>query len=394
MRRENLAPLQIVRALCIIAVLCVHSTSNAIAEMKESNYYLVYNFLNTFMRYGTPTFIFLSSFVLFYNYYEAPLTGGRIGRFYGRRLKFILLPYFLFSVFYYLVAYELNHYDLSLAEAIGQFGRKALVGKAFFHLYFVFVNVQFYLFFPLALWTLKKVPGLLKWCIPLGLALEYGFVLLNKYDWHVTHPGSWMLSYVAYYLLGAYLGSCFPRIKGWIVASRDNATKARVAFWVLIWGGWLAAALSHVFVYYQQRMYGTRYNTLLYDFLWNAHTYLGVVVLIQIAFFIHRRLSKRALRMLSLLGSLSFGIYLIHPFFLVVYESHPPSTGNSMLIHAWYAGKFLIVLGCSWLTVGLAARYFPFSWIFFGNSSLREVGKARRVSDPGETGKGGAWHAD
>lgn len=367
-RRETISSLQIVRALCMIAILCVHTTANATLLMKQSEYYAVYNFLNVFMRFGTPTFIFLSGFVLFYNYYELPFNAGRIGRFYVRRMKFILLPYFLASIFYYLLAYYLNHRDLTLTEALRQFGGQLLVGKTFFHLYFVFINVQFYLFFPLALWCLKKAPGLLKGGVPLGLALQYGFVILNEYEWHVPNSGSWMFSYLSYYLLGAFLGSYYPKIKGWIVAGRENATKARVVFWALLWCAWLAAALSNVAIYYRQRMFGTRYPVLLYDFLWNAHTYLGAAVLLQAAFFIHRRFPQGVVRTLSLLGSLSFGIYLAHPFFLVLYEHRPPSTGSSVLIHAWYAGKFLFVLGCSWLTVGFIARYVPFSWVILGIS--------------------------
>lgn len=58
LKRERIPELNLVRAVAIIGVLFVHSTSNATLEMTNSSYYWLYNFVNIFMKYGTPTFIF------------------------------------------------------------------------------------------------------------------------------------------------------------------------------------------------------------------------------------------------------------------------------------------------------------------------------------------------
>lgn len=373
LRRDNIPQLQIVRALCIIAVLCVHSTSFATLNMTESGYFFAYNFVNIFMKYGTPSFIFLSSFVLFYNYYERPVTKELVGGFYRKRLKYILVPYFMFSVMYYIISYILNNRDLGVVETLQHFTIQLLTGKAWTHLYFVFINSQFYLFFPIALLLLKSSRTLLKWSVPIGLAIQWGFVFMNKFYWQVKYPGSWMFSYMSYFMLGAFLGSFFPQIKGWIIASRENATIPRVIFWVLLWAAWLTAALNHVNIYYQSRLHGTNYNTTLYEFLWNAHTYLGTVVLLQIAFFAYRHFSPVLIKWISQLGALSFGIYLIHPLFNLVYRNFPPTTGNSMLVHLWYVGGFFFALIPSWIVVSLVIKYVPFSWMIFGNSPARKA---------------------
>jgi peptidoglycan/LPS O-acetylase OafA/YrhL len=70
---------------------------------------------------------------------------------------------------------------------------------------------------------------------------------------------------------------------------------------------------------------------------------------------------------LNRLGALSFGIYLIHPFFLLLYREFPPQTGVSWLVHLWYAGGFAVALFASWIVVGLTARFIPFAWVIFGN---------------------------
>ncbi|MFD1957489.1 acyltransferase family protein [Paenibacillus thailandensis] len=100
-KRPKLPELQLLRGMAILGVLSVHSTSFATADMTGSRLYFVYNFFNIFMKYGTPTFIFLSSFALFYNYYGRPLDRALVASFYRKRLLYILLPYLLFSIFYF-----------------------------------------------------------------------------------------------------------------------------------------------------------------------------------------------------------------------------------------------------------------------------------------------------
>ncbi|MEK3772115.1 acyltransferase family protein [Paenibacillus sp. FSL R5-0887] len=101
-RQERLPQLDIFRALAILGVLHVHSSSFAAGEQAlHSPYYYWLNWINIFFKFGTPSFIFLSSFVLFYNYYGRPVTRSLIINFYRRRLKYILLPYLLASMGYY-----------------------------------------------------------------------------------------------------------------------------------------------------------------------------------------------------------------------------------------------------------------------------------------------------
>lgn len=63
-RKERISTLSIVRALAMLGVISVHATSETAAMMKTSS--LFYGYI--FFKYGTPTFILLSSLVLFYNY--------------------------------------------------------------------------------------------------------------------------------------------------------------------------------------------------------------------------------------------------------------------------------------------------------------------------------------
>ncbi|TCM90754.1 peptidoglycan/LPS O-acetylase OafA/YrhL [Paenibacillus sp. BK033] len=369
-KRDNIPQLLLVRAMAIIGVLSVHSTSFATVTMVDSNYFFLYNFFNIFMKIGTTTFIFLSSFVLFYNYYTRPLDKQLLGSFYKKRLLYIIIPYLVFSLFYFAVLHFLYYQDRSLSTEIDNFIDKILTGKAYTHLYFVYINIQFYLMFPLFLWLMKKYPRTIKWAIPAGIAIQWAFFIINKHVLPapgVPNRGSWSFSYFSYYLLGAALGIYYPKIKEWIIIARNHATNARIATWIALWVLWFAAGLAHVYLYYETRLHLKSFNTTLFDLVWNIHGVLTALVLLQIAFVMSKKLPKVLTKVISRLGALSFGVYLIHPFFLLLYREYPLHTGTAWLLHLWYLGGFALALIASWIVVGFFARYVPFNWIAFGN---------------------------
>ncbi|MFW5435945.1 acyltransferase [Paenibacillus apiarius] len=381
--REKLSEVQLVRAMAILGVLSVHSTSFATLAMKESNFYFLYNFFNIFTKIGTPTFLFLSSFVLFYNYASRPLDKRLIANFYKKRLKYIIVPYCLFSVFYFVLLHVIHYRDRSLEESMMKFIMQLATGKAYTHLYFVFISIQFYLLFPLFLWLFQRKPVIAKWSVPLGLALQWTFILLNKYALHVPNKGSWSLSYMSYFMLGAFIGIYYPKLKAWLIVSRENANTARVASWIALWSIGLAAGLGHVYIWHSTRLLGIQYNSLLYELLWNVHTYAFALIAFQAAHLLHRHGWAWLTQWMNRLGELSFGIYLIHPFFLLVYRMFPPHTSISQLHHLWYAGGFLFALVCSWIIVALTVRVLPHSWLLFGNVPARKPQRPITVAASG-----------
>ncbi|GMK40468.1 acyltransferase 3 [Paenibacillus sp. CCS19] len=372
-RRDRLPEIPLVRAIAIVGVLCVHSTSNATVEMTNSGIYWLYNFINIMAKFGTPTFIFLSSFVLFYNYIDRPIGAGMLKSFYRKRAVGILIPYLLFSIVYAIATHVLYYPDQPLGDALHSFATNVLTGKAYTHLYFVFINVQFYILFPLTLWLFQKRPQLIKWALPIGLAVQWGFVLLNKYGLQIANKGSWAPSYFSYYMLGALIGIQYPRIKQRLTSSSSRqAGPIPLLACVALFGAWLATGLAHVWIWYETRLNVALYNSLLYEALWNAYTIISAILLLVMAVFIARHGSRWVVRILNRLGALSFGIYLLHPMLLLAYRHRPIHAGNSMLVHLWYAGGFVLALSGAWLIVGLAARWLPFASLLFGQLPERK----------------------
>ncbi|GAE30516.1 acyltransferase family protein [Alkalihalobacillus hemicellulosilyticus] len=95
--------------------------------------------VNLFLYYGTPTFIFITAFILGYQYENRDVHAKSFLR---KRLTFILIPYFCMAILY-ATPYAL----ISPMEFIRKASLNLLIGD--FHAYFVLIIFQFYLLFVL-----------------------------------------------------------------------------------------------------------------------------------------------------------------------------------------------------------------------------------------------------
>ncbi|WP_438348230.1 acyltransferase [Paenibacillus sp. FA6] len=369
-KNERLPQLDVFRALAILAVLNVHASSFAAGvQALDSPIYYVYNFMNIFFKYGTPSFIFLSGFVLFYNYYERPVNIRLVSSFYRQRLKYIVLPYTIASFCYFLVNQYINQRLIGVpySELGIRFGNAWLTGTAHTHLYFVFISIQFYILFPLILKLLQSKQWIVKWAIPLALVLQWGFVFINKYSLQVPNKGSYAITYLVYYMMGAYIAINFSRIKSWLLNPWDLLTRRQKYWTVMLWSTWLMAAFIEIQLWHDMRSTGNSVNTLWYELIWNVHSMLSSIVLLHAGFLIYRKASRRVVAFLTRMGGLSFGIYLLHPIILTLYRRFrynidPESIGYLLFI----IGSLLVALFLSWAIIHVCFKRIPWSWVFLG----------------------------
>ena len=379
--------------MAILGVLHVHSSSFAAGEQAlNSPYYYWINAINIFFKFGTPSFIFLSSFVLFYNYYGRPVTRSLIANFYRRRLMFILLPYLLASMGYYgLTLYVNGHFTDNAGDNLSTFLEALFTGNAYAHLYFVFISIQFYILFPLVLKLLQNSRQLTRWLIPIGLGLQWVFILWNKYQLHVVEKGSLAISYFAYYMMGAYIAIHFEDIKKWLIVPWGQLSKLQRRLTILLFGSWLGAAFIHMQLWYVGRHWGIWTNSLWYELLWNVHTMLSALVLLYLTFLIYRKAPRTTVAFLTRLGELSFAIYLIHPLLLALYRRFRYNISTDSLAYVFFIyGGLIVALGGSWLIVQFAFRRIRPAWIVFGSvpRSLAPPPRAKQVPASKETFSG------
>lgn len=350
------------RVLAILAVILVHATSKVeVSLAADSMLFSFYNYVNVLFKIGTTTFIFLSAFVLFYTYYDRPADKRLFKSFYLKRFKFILIPYTLVSIIYFVVPRYHNGTLFPVdGETIKLFLSLFAEGKVYAHLYFVFVNVQFYLLFPLLLRIFQKRPGWVKHAVWAGFVIQWGFIYLNQEVIGYTNKGSVAFSYMSHYFLGIFAAVYYDRFLAWL--------KSR--WGVVVWIGFLAAGSVHAWMWIMQRKGLVLFHLRLLDLFWCLHTVLAALALLHISFWLYRKLHPALLRWLLNLGACSFGIYLLHPLVLYYYRAWT-GTGDPLLYHLALAGAFLSALFVSWLVVYGIARYVPASWVIIGNTPFR-----------------------
>lgn len=381
--RERLPQLDLFRAFAMFSVIQVHATSYAAGwQALDAPGFYFYNWMNIFFRIGTSSFIFLSSFVLFYNYYGKPVNRSLIGRFYKKRLTYIIVPYLLVSFCYFLVAawIQRDFYTHSVTELLESLGFKLLTGSAYTHLYFIFISIQFYLLFPLLLWliqSLGKSKVAVAWIFPAGLAIQWAFFYWNKYALELPNKGSYAPSYMSYYMLGAVVAVYYDKIKAWLLTDWRESSKIQQACTLTLWGGWLILSFIDVQLYYLLRTKAYTASTTIFELVWNIHLLFSAVVLLKAAFLVYRKGSAFWVKSLTRFGELSFGIYLFHPIVLLVYRKFRNRLAGDEISLAYFffiIGGSLCALFISWIFVQVCFKRLPFASLFLGHvpSSLKK----------------------
>lgn len=371
--KPQLNVIYLVRALAILGVVTVHVSSIPIGQIvdSQSTTLKVANFFNIFTKFGTTTFIFLSALVLFYSYYKRPMTGKLLVQFYKRRLLYIVVPYVLCSIFYYYIqifhSYGETWQGFIENASFKQFGTMLLYGKAFYHLYFVYISLQLYLVFPILLWIVQRIPSLTKHLIWIGLLLYWGFNLYHHYGVRFDDKATLAITYLAFYFLGAYSGIYFERISAFLDFSRNSVSYLRkLVLWIPLWSIWLGISLYHVHAMYEVRTNGLIVNPIGYDTIWLLQGLSASFVLLQIAQSLMQWLPRSGINRLIDLGVVSFGIYIVHPAILFYYFRIGTIT-DPLLYKLNILSGFLVTLGLSWAITALAFKYLPQSWILFGS---------------------------
>ena len=368
-KKDRFLPeIAIVRFFCIFAVICVHASSVAIAnyDPKADSYFLV-SFFNRFFKFGTPTFILLSAFVYFNAYWKKEWQDINWKRYVQTRLSFVLLPYVIFATFYFPVRYIVNPINKSMNEMITLFFDQFWVGKTYFHLYFIIVILQFYLLFPLILWLFKKYDLLIRYAIPIGFVLQWAFYFLNlKFGWFEQRKGSVFLSYMSFYLLGAYLGVYYQQFRDGVLQAMSAIRK-----WFLVGAVILTTGLMLNYVVQSYWIFAKvqKVSSLSIEAAWNFYLLPMSVLLIILAIRSTTFLSKRVLGYMQHLGARSFGIYLIHPFFLIVYRLYDAKGLSNLTYLIWIAGGFFFSFAASYLVIWFMERYIPFYSYLIGKIS-------------------------
>lgn len=220
--KEKKSEIIVLNVVFCLLVIFIHISSQAVTSLSKQSWQFVSIFipwrLSAFVVQG---FILLSGMKFFLNYNPKRF---KLSRFYLTRLKLIVIPYILWVIVYYIYFVYNDFFPFRIAE-LAQY---IFLGNLVAHFYFVIIIVQFYVLMPLWIKLIKRVPPvfaisasliimiLCQW-LPDVLALFNPNVNFKYYD-------RIFITYVAYWVIGCYVGVHYTKFKEIISAKAKIVT--------------------------------------------------------------------------------------------------------------------------------------------------------------------------
>lgn len=274
------------RVISILAVVLIH-TSTRILEAGKYNLdtFALSLFLTQIARFAVPLFFLISGFALELNYKD----DENLIYFYKKRLSKILVPYFFWSLFYYVLVY--TKHSQNFLEAL-------IYGGASYQLYFISALLIFYLIFPI----LHKLYRFLtnQFVLIILLATE---IILLYHDYHI-HDVTF------FYPLRVFAFNFFVFIAGMFAShNQDKILRFVKRFKYLF----LITVISMaVFLFFQGRnTYLSTYNINAFYSQWRPSVLIYTLVIFPLLFFVFERNLKYE-KLIHTLSNLSFSVYFVH----------------------------------------------------------------------------------
>ncbi|MBD2867267.1 acyltransferase [Paenibacillus arenilitoris] len=328
-KKERIEEVTLLRAFAFLAITLQHCIAEYIYRpdiMQADSIMLAMLF--HFTRFGTPTFVFLSGLILFYNY------SGKLDyrSFIRKRFGDIFVPFLCWTFVYWIAVEGVIGSKLMQPSAWPNIFLQLVKPTNGYHLWFIVMIFQFYLLFPLFSKAVasfrKRLPlhsegGAFRMALwaSVALCLTYGALLWLSYykmpGWAASADGFWaglityrsyyFVMYVFYFLIGGVCAFGLARFRAFAADAMGWTTFVFIGAYI-----WLG--------YDVLRFSTERMNLQVSNYL-KPTTFLIIVsqLLLLYGFALLLQKRKGALyRMLRFIGRHSFGGFLSHAFVLML----------------------------------------------------------------------------
>lgn len=318
MKKQFLPEITYMRGLCMLGVIAIHVGSFAVTSDHFNLQFVA--IMEIASRFSIPTFFFLSSFGLFYHHPTYKPFSYK--DFMKRRFKVIAIPYLVWSFLYLL-------YNSFLLKSVAIFFPQYLIptlffGTACYQLYFITIIMWFYIFMPfwrkLATFISKKPVFWMSLLFIIQTLFNY-FSSYHMSSIHLSNPllqyfidmrlNYWVLHYVWVWMLGALIAERYDAALIWIhrnellvVSSFLMSMAAMFAAFYYVIFNWGYSPISAINTIHQLSPFGMVFTATTIPFLIYAF---------------HKTSWREEWRIFwNEMGLDSFGMYLVHPFLLIV----------------------------------------------------------------------------
>lgn len=349
---QRISSYDTMRVIAAVAVIAIHVVGAGIAARGLGSAMTpgLYN-MYTFIWFATPSFAFLTGALIWAP--RRPIRSWSEYRsFLRRRASIVLVPYLFWSVIYLLWG-RFTPPALLPQMPIGSYlldsAKLFLLGRASFHLYFIPVVLEFYLVAPLVSRGFARRP-LLTWLVLWAIGAYTTLIIKAPTSEHLVTLYR-MLQYTVWLLPAAAAGA-------WYGTVRDSVSGYLRWMWPLVLGfglalRWLDRSPLLVTNDWQQRTVETTALVL---------TLIGLVSMLDVLVTRWPGCGPTA----HYLGSLAFGVYLVHPVGIALATDAIEYFGVTGLWASplFNLGIIAAIVALCFVAVGFLTRFRAVAWVF------------------------------
>jgi surface polysaccharide O-acyltransferase-like enzyme len=284
------------RIFAAYAVILLHAAAPLLLHMKQGNtiQFMEGNLIDSATRWCVPIFFMISGALLLNSKRDFNLLF-----FLKKRFSKVLIPFIAFSVIYFFI----NNHDLLLKEFIIKFANNAIAG----HLWFFYALIAVYLFSPVLIIFVKLSSKQIQLFI---LFMWFIFCCLIPFINGVIPS----LKINFFGPFGIYLGYF---LLGYMLFNQSFSEKLRYLIYLLGAGGYFVTYLgTHYFTARQEGNFFPIFYT------YNSPNVLMMAISIFVFFKYVCNFTEQYNTILSKISSLTFGVYLIHPYILKLFKNN------------------------------------------------------------------------
>ena len=335
--KENLDWVDSLRVLATFSVIVLHVAAGVYYQYGSiSNFdWWTANIYSSIVRFCVPIFLMISGALMFSKTYE------KTGEFLKRRLMRIVLPFLFWSLVYISVSLFFKFHDGTLMSAreILKFIFMGLRNGASYHLWYMYMVVGLYLFFPIiGKWLQNSDENGIKYFLLIWILTVVSHLMFVE-KLFPNIETSYFSGFIGFPVLGYYLNKTI-----------FNFRNKKAVYLILITVGILTTMFGTSFMTY--------HNNQLFE---GFYSYLSLnVIIVSIGVFLlfkdFIRFNSKAILFFS---KYSFGIYLVHVMILTVvsrlgisFEFGTPIIGIPVLSVFCFISSTVIIWGVNKLPFG------------------------------------------
>lgn len=305
MERTRTAYLDILRIAACIMVVGVHVSALCLESLDVTSLnFKVMNGFDCFSILGVPLFVMISGSLLLSEKYPCDMKDLYLKK--AGRLAFL---YFFYFLFYNIVNFIESGSAFGFENVKQEIVLESLLGKGIYHLWFLPMMISLYLITPFIKPFMKDkgkclvflvLYFLLAIFVPTALKFEFPYktIVGSLYE---RFPNVMFTGYIGYYILGHVLHEFLPRLKAGMLAA--TAVCGMVLFGLEV---------------YTCNLYSEKTGEL--SIILNDTMAVNVFVCCTCIYILCKHIRVKENRLLTRCAKLTFGIYLLHPFVLHLFN--------------------------------------------------------------------------